>query len=239
MPKEAKGVRRIAIVDDHPIVRRGLASLINLEPDLEVSGYAEDARSALDLVRTLKPDLLVVDIFLKDSNGLDLLKALQKRNSTVPILVVSMHDESLYAERVLRAGAMGYVMKREAEQVIVKAIRRVLEGRVYLSERMQERVLLGYAARPSVPRSPTEALTDRELQVFEMLGHGIGIRRIAENLAISVKTVDAHRARIREKLGLANATEVLQRAVQWVQAERPSEPAEEPSQPSADEAKGS
>jgi DNA-binding NarL/FixJ family response regulator len=209
--------KRILVVDDHPIVRRGLASLINFEPDLVVCGYAEDARTALEQVDALRPDLVLVDIFLKDSSGLDLLNALRKRGGDLPILVVSMHDEALYAERVLRAGAMGYVMKREAEQTVVTAIRRVLDGKVYLSEAMQERALLGYSGRRAPTENPLETLTNRELQVFEKLGHGHGIRRIAEDLNVSVKTVDAHRARIREKLGLADSTEVLQRAVQWVQ----------------------
>ncbi|MBI5093653.1 MAG: response regulator transcription factor [Candidatus Hydrogenedentes bacterium] len=208
--------KRILIVDDHPVVRRGFASLINLEPDLEVCGGAEDAQSALEAVKTLTPDLLIVDIFLKDSSGLDLIKALHKRGG-IPILVVSMHDETLYADRVLRAGAMGYVMKREAERTIVTAIRRVLEKKTYLSERMAERLVQGYSGQKLEAPTLEEALSDRELQIFEMLGHGHGIRKIAEELNISLKTVDAHRSRIKEKLNVQTSTEVLQRAVQWVQ----------------------
>lgn len=211
--------KRILIVEDHPIVRRGFASLINHEPDLVVCGQAEDLHGALRAVEELQPDLVLIDIFLKDSSGIDLIKALQERSKGLPVLVVSMHEESLYADRVIRAGAMGYVMKREAEQTIVTAIRRVLEGRVYLSDRMQERVLLSFSGRRTdTSRSPLQALTDRELEIFGRLGHGQSIRKIAEDLHLSIKTVDAHRARIKEKLGLESSTEVLQHAVRWVQS---------------------
>jgi DNA-binding NarL/FixJ family response regulator len=211
--------KRVLIVEDHPIVRRGFASLINHEPDLEVCGQAEDVHGALEAIDTLEPDLVLIDIFLKDSSGIDLIKTLQERRKGLPLLVVSMHEESLYADRVIRAGAMGYVMKREAEQTIVTAIRRILDGRIYLSDRMQERVLMSYTGRRTdSERSPFETLSDRELEIFERLGHGQSIRKIADDLHLSVKTVDAHRARIKEKLGLESSTEVLQHAVRWVQS---------------------
>jgi len=211
--------KKILIVEDHPIVRRGFASLINHEPDLLVCGDAEDVHGALEAIDRCQPDLVLIDIFLKDSSGIDLIKTLQERCKGLPVLVVSMHEESLYADRVIRAGAMGYVMKREAEQTIVTAIRRILEGRVYLSDRMQERVLLSYSGRRTeAARSPLEALSDRELEIFERLGHGQSIRKIAEDLHLSVKTVDAHRAHIKEKLALESSTEVLQHAVRWVQS---------------------
>jgi DNA-binding NarL/FixJ family response regulator len=211
--------KQILIVDDHPIVRRGLASLINLETDMEVCGYAEDGPSALDIIRSQNLDLMVMDIFLKNSNGIDILKSLQKSASGIPVLVVSMHDEELYAERVIRAGAMGYVMKREAEQTIVEAIRQILAGRVYLSERMHERLLLKLSGRQQPDALPENVLSDRELQIFEMLGRGRGIREIAEELFISIKTVDTHRARIKEKLNLKDSTDVLRHAIQWVQGD--------------------
>lgn len=219
MEKTDDNKKKILIVEDHPIVRRGFASLINHEPDLLVCGDAEDVHGALEAIDRCQPDLVLIDIFLKDSSGIDLIKTLQERCKGLPVLVVSMHEESLYADRVIRAGAMGYVMKREAEQTIVTAIRRILEGRVYLSDRMQERVLLSYSGRRTeAARSPLEALSDRELEIFERLGHGQSIRKIAEDLHLSVKTVDAHRAHIKEKLALESSTEVLQHAVRWVQS---------------------
>lgn len=219
MEKTDDNKKKILIVEDHPIVRRGFASLINHEPDLVVCGDAEDVHGALEAIDRCQPDLVLIDIFLKDSSGIDLIKTLQERCKGLPVLVVSMHEESLYADRVIRAGAMGYVMKREAEQTIVTAIRRILEGRVYLSDRMQERVLLSYSGRRTeAARSPLEALSDRELEIFERLGHGQSIRKIAEDLHLSVKTVDAHRAHIKEKLALESSTEVLQHAVRWVQS---------------------
>jgi DNA-binding NarL/FixJ family response regulator len=187
---------RVFLVDDHPIVRRGLAQLINLEHDMMVCGEAQNAEKAIDLLNGNKPEFLIVDISLHAGmDGIELIKTLRARHFAAPILVVSMHDESLYAERALRAGAMGYIMKQEGVDKVVAAIRRILEGRVYVSEAMDAR-LLHQAVRgePHQPASPLELLTDRELEVFTLLGRGMSSRTIAKSLFLSVITVDSFRA---------------------------------------------
>jgi len=208
----------VFLVDDHPMVREHLTALLQAVPDLVVCGEAGDAPTALSLIGRQQPDLVILDISLKRSNGLELLKSLKELRPQLPVLVLSMHDELLYAERALRAGALGYITKEEATINILSAVRRVLAGQVYLSERMAGRMMkkmIGGAAEEV--GSPLEILTDRELEVFQMLGHGLGTRRIAEELRLGIKTVESYRARIKEKLQLADGNQLLQHAIQWVQ----------------------
>jgi DNA-binding NarL/FixJ family response regulator len=214
-----KNKYRILLVDDHPIVRQGLAELIDHEKDLSVCGVADDIHHALDQVGALGPDLVIVDISLRGSNGIELLKNIKVRYPKQAVLMLSMHDESLYAVRALRAGAAGYVMKQEATEKVLSAIRQVLNGEIYLSERMEKKMMHqlvgGRAARTG---SPLEDLSDRELEVFNLIGQGHGTRQIAEELHLSIKTIESHRAHIKEKLNLKNATELVQHAIQWREA---------------------
>ena len=213
-------MERILIVDDHPLMRKGLAMTIGAEPDLEVVAQVENAEDALEALEETEPGLAIVDISLPGMSGLELLKHMQALRPELPVLVVSRHDESLYAERAIRAGARGYVMKLEAADVIVKAIRRVLNGGIYVSDEINERLLLGMArGRDSLAKSPLEVLSDRELEVFELTGRGRSTREIAEKLYLSIKTVESYRARIKEKLNLNNAAELMQHAVNWVEGE--------------------
>jgi len=205
---------RILIVDDHPVVREGLSALIAAQRGLSVCGQAAGIAEALHLVESTSPDLIIIDISLKDGNGIELIKRLKARNSAVPALVSSMHDEDLYAERALRAGAVGYISKQESSQRIIEAIRRVLEGKIYLSERMSERLLHGFVAG-SIQRSPVETLADRELQVFELIGQGLNSRQIAAQLHLGTKTVETYRARIREKLSLSGGGDLTRFAIHW------------------------
>jgi DNA-binding NarL/FixJ family response regulator len=222
MPTESPAAARAArstvfIVDDHPIVRQGLALLINREADLIVCGDAEDAHSALRLIESIRPNLVVVDISLNGPDGLDLLKNIRARDPDLPVLILSMLDETLYAERALRAGASGYIMKQEATEKVLVAIRRILGGDVYVSDRMANRMLhrfVGDAATGDL--SPIAGLTDRELEVFRLIGEGHGTRQIAEELHISVKTVESYQAHIKDKLSLKNSRELVQRAIQWM-----------------------
>src|SRR5712671_1532878 len=214
----------IFIVDDHPIVRQGLALLINREPDLTVCGDAEEASSALRMIESLQPDLVVVDISLNGPDGLELLKNIRARDPNLPVLILSMLDESLYAERSLRAGASGYIMKQEATDRVLVAIRRILDGEIYVSDRMADRMLHRFVggAQQVEPRSPISDLSDRELEVFRLIGDGRGTRQIAQELHISVKTVESYQAHIKDKLSLKNARELVQRAIQWTVAEKPA-----------------
>ena len=206
--------RRIFLVDDHPIVRQGLALLINNEPDLAVIGEGEDAYGALHLIREKKPDVVLLDVSLRDSDGIELLKELKSYNPDLPVLMLSMHDESLYAERALRAGARGYVMKQEAPQVLLSAIRKVLDGDVYVSERMSatllQRMIGGKKAAGGLPM---DRLTDRELEIFRMIGSGLSVKQIAQKLFLSAKTVEAHREHMKEKLSLKSSAELLRFAI--------------------------
>jgi DNA-binding NarL/FixJ family response regulator len=211
-------IKRIVIVDDHPLVRDRLAELINREPDLTVCGEAEDRNEALDIVASTSPTMAIVDLTLKSSLGLDLIKDLQIRHPNVRILVVSMQDELIYAERCVRAGAHGYITKQEASRHIMLAIRKVLSGGLYLSETASNQIL-----SRSLGRNPDTnfthsilLLTDRELQVFELVGKGHSTRQIADLLLIDVKTIETYRARIKEKLGFRDASELLQHAIAWV-----------------------
>ena len=213
-PTIRKGKARVLLVDDHPILRKGLAQMINMESDLTVCGEAEEAGKAFELVGTLQPDVAVVDISLKTGNGIELVKNIKARYPELPILVLSMHDESLYAERALRAGSLGYIMKEEATEQVLVAIRRVLKGEIFLSEKMKSRMLqqLTTGGRNKVVVSPIENLTDRELEVFRLIGEGRSTRQIAAELHLSVRTVEAYREYIKSKLNLKNATELVQHA---------------------------
>ena len=211
---------KILIVDDHPLVREGLADLVNKEKDLVVCGQAEDAYQAMEAIRELKPDMAIVDISLKETSGLELIKDIKIQHPSLPVLTLSMHEESVYAERALRAGAKGYIMKREATKKVVTAIRKVLRGQLYLSEKMTTRLVRKFVdGKPEAGTSPIDRLTDRELEVFSLLGRGNGTRQISEQLHLSVKTIETYRSRIKEKLNLTSASELLQHAFQWVNSE--------------------
>lgn len=215
----AKGRQKLLIVDDHPMMREGLAQLINHEPDLTVCGEAGSANEALDLVEKLRPDFALVDISLPDKSGLELIKDLQALYPDLPVLVISMHDESLHAERALRAGARGYIMKQEGGGKMMEAIRQVLAGQIYVSQKMSARILEAFSGhRAKASRSPIECLTDREFEVFQLIGQGIGTRDIARRLKLSVKTIEVHRANIKQKMGLKGATELVRHAVRWVES---------------------
>ena len=207
---------RILLVDDHPIVRQGLALLIDRESDLCVCGEAEGAHSAFHAITTLRPDMVVLDISLNGPDGLDVLKEIRANTTNLPVLILSMHDESIYAERAMRAGANGYIMKQEATEKVLVAIRRILQGEVYLSDRLTNTMLQQYVRGASPAKgSPLVNLTDRELEVFRLIGEGHGTRQIAEELHLSVKTIESYQAHIKEKLALRNARELVQHAIEW------------------------
>jgi DNA-binding NarL/FixJ family response regulator len=211
---------RILLVDDHPLMRKGLAMSLQAESDLDVVAQCADAEEAMEVFAEVNPDLAIVDVSLPGMSGLELVKHLLAIREDLKVLVASRHDESLYAERAIRAGARGYVMKLEAADVILKAVRRVLNGGIYVSEEINERLLLGMVrGQDNLAQSPLEVLSDRELEVFEMTGRGCGTRDIAERLHLSVKTVESYRARIKNKLNLENAAELMQHAVNWVEGE--------------------
>jgi DNA-binding NarL/FixJ family response regulator len=219
MSKASKQKKTILIVDDHPMMREGLAQLIEHESDLCVGGQADNAGQALDIITAKAPDLAVVDISLPDRNGLELIKDLQTMRPNLPILVVSMHDEALYAERVLRAGGRGYIMKQEGGKKLMQAIRQVLNGQIYVSEKMSARILeLFSGRRPEAADSVSERLSDREFEVFQLVGQGQGTRQIAQRLRLSVKTVEVHRANIKKKLGLKTGAEMVRHAIRWTEA---------------------
>jgi len=209
---------RILIVDDHPLFQEALHELINREPQWRVCGKASDAPEALRLAEQTKPDLVIVDISLGSTNGIDLIKNLSAKYSELPILVVSMHDESLYSERAIRAGAMGYVTKAEAPKTVKAAIQHVLAGELYLSHKMAtsliSKLMRGESNAPKA--TPLDRLSDRELEVFRLSGQGKGARQIAQELSLSIATINSFRARIREKLHLKNSTELLLQASNWV-----------------------
>jgi len=212
---------KVFVVDDHPIVRQGLALLINREADLTVCGEAEDAQSAMQSVSRDHPDIMVVDISLNGPDGLDLLKDIRMRHPDLPVLILSMHDESIYAERALRAGAQGYIMKQEATEKVLVALRRILSHEIYVSERIANRMLQRYIGSPGADRPSSVAdLTDRELEVFRLIGEGHSTRQIAEELHISVKTFESYQAHIKEKLSLRSARELVQHAIQWTISEK-------------------
>jgi DNA-binding NarL/FixJ family response regulator len=209
-------VQRILIVDDHPLVVAGLISLIRNEPDLEVCGETGKVSEALELAGSEAPDLVIVDISLADGNGLELVKRLLARNGGLKVLVCSMHDEALFAHRALNAGAKGYINKQEATIQIIDAIRHVLKNKIWLSEPMTERVLQTLAADSNgIQTTSIGCLSDRELEVFGLIGQGMGPKQIAEQLHLSVKTVETHRERIKKKLNLQSAGELVRSAVEW------------------------
>jgi DNA-binding NarL/FixJ family response regulator len=210
------GAKRILVVDDHPMTRHGVASLLQQQPGLKVSGEVDSARAALAAVRVEPPDLVVVDLSLGERSGLELIKDLHALHPEVPILVFSMHYESLYAERALRAGARGYLMKSEGAAPLIAAVRAVLQGKVYLSEAMRDRAVHQFSrGAAQAPRDNASLLSDRELEIFELIGQAQGTRQIARRLRVSVSTVETHRSHIKEKLGLSNSTELVHAAANW------------------------
>jgi DNA-binding NarL/FixJ family response regulator len=212
---------RVFLVDDHAMFREGLRQLIERDPEIVVCGEAADASAALDGIQTARPDLVIVDLSLGGTSGIDLIKAIKKESEDMPVLVVSMHEESLYAERAMRAGAMGYVMKHEPSRTVKAAIRKVLGGDMHLSDKMASS-MVGKFMRGNTeqPASPLEALSDRELEVFRMLGQGKAVRLIADEMSVTIPTINSFRNRIKEKLNLKTSTEVMLRAIQWVQDDK-------------------
>jgi DNA-binding NarL/FixJ family response regulator len=225
MPKKI----RVLLVDDHPLVREGLVNLIAQQPDLEVCGEAGNEPQALALVSSAQPDVAVVDLTLENGSGLELIKSIKAGHPGVAVLVLSMHDESLYAERALHAGARGYIMKREAAKKVIQGIRAVCAGQLYVSEKISAGMAEKFAGgRLAAPASPVEQLSDRELAVFELLGQGQNTRQIADHLHVGFKTVQSYCARIKEKLQLANATELLRAAIRWHEGRQNNDSSDRP-----------
>ena len=219
--KPARNRRKVLIVDDQPIVRVGLTQLIESESDLAVCGEAGTGAQALNSAAARRPDLVITEIILPDRGGLDLIKDLLVFQPGLPILVFSMHDEAVYVDRVLRGGGRGYLMKREPAKQVIQAIRHILDGNVYVSDRMSDRILQIFSGRPPAPSSAVETLSPREFEIFEQIGGGRGTRDIAERLHISVKTVEVHRANIKRKLGLKGTAELVRAAVRWFELGQP------------------
>jgi len=216
--RSERQARKIVLVDDHPLIRQGIRMLLSHEPDLAVCGEAESAYQALQVIEQTSPDLAVIDLTLQESSGLELIKDIRVRHPDLLVLVLSMRDEGYYAERVLRAGARGYVTKEEGPKRVVEGIRKVLQGQIYVSEKMASKVMSKIVAgADEATVSPIHALTDRELEVYELIGQGLPTREIAKKLHISPKTVNSHREHIKEKLALDSAPELLKHAIQWVQ----------------------
>jgi len=219
-PHKVNQKARVLLVDDHPVVRQGLAQLINQESDLEICAEAENAPKAFEAIARTNPHVAVVDITLGDCDGIELIKNIKATHPELPLLVLSMHDESLYCERALRAGAKGYIMKQEATTNVLTAIRRVLKGELFLSDKMKQKMIHQLVSgKPKSSESPVERLSDRELEVFRLIGRGSGTRQAAEKLHLSVKTIETHRSHIMEKLGLRSPTELAQCAFQWVHSQ--------------------
>ena len=215
---EKKDQARILIVDDHPVVCDGLKNLIEREEDLTVCGQAADAATALKLIPETSPDIALVDLSLEHSSGLELVKDMRDQYPDLPVLVLSMHDEMVYGERAVRSGARGYLMKGESSQRVASAIRTVLQGEVFLSERLMAQIASRLSHAKTI-RPPIERLSDRELEVFQMLGQGISTSAIAEKLNLSVKTVQMYVARAKEKFGVTSARELMREAVRWEEAQ--------------------
>jgi len=220
--KESKSrlKKRILIVDDHPMMRQGLSQLVETEKDLTVCGEAQTAAEAIERVNSLKPDLGLVDITLPDKNGLELIKDIHSMHPEILLLVISMHDESLYAERVLRAGGRGYIMKQEGGKRLLEAIRQILNGQIYVSGKMSAKILEIFSGRRNESmRSPVELLSDREFEVFQLIGQGKSTQQIANQLHLSAKTVEVHRVNIKQKLKLQTAPELIRFAVRWIESQ--------------------
>jgi DNA-binding NarL/FixJ family response regulator len=215
-PEAKLPVVRVLIVDDHPVVREGLAMRLAAVPDLEVCGEAEDVAGALALLASTRPDVAIIDISLKNGNGLELIRRIRDRQDAVRILVWSMYPENLYAERALRAGAQGYLNKGQATHHVVDAVHAILQGKVYVSGDLADRLLQRVVGQKLEERSPVDCLSDRELEAFQLIGEGMMTESIAKRMHVSPKTVETFRARIKEKLGLTNIAELIQRAAQWV-----------------------
>jgi len=211
--------KKIYIVDDHPLMRKGMAMTLENSVEFEVCGQSESAEEALGEIPGLKPDGCVIDISLPGMNGIELVKTLLAQMPDQKILVVSRHDEELYAERAIRAGAKGYLMKLEAGDVLVSAVRQIMNGEIYLSDKIGSQLIMKIASGQSTGDNPLEILSDRELEVFELTGKGLSTKDIAKRLHVSVKTIDTYRARIKEKMHLKTANELIRRAVQWVEGE--------------------
>jgi DNA-binding NarL/FixJ family response regulator len=210
------GKKTVLVVDDHPLMRQGLALLINQQQDMQVCGEAEEAQAAMQAIAQLQPDIMILDISLKGPDGIELLKNIRATEPDLPVLVLSMHDEAIYAERALRARANGYIMKQEATEKVLVAVRRILSGEVYLSERMSNKMLQQYiGGTPTMIQSRIASLSDRELEVFRRIGEGRATREIAEELHLSVKTVETYQAHIKDKLALRSGRELIQHAIQW------------------------
>jgi DNA-binding NarL/FixJ family response regulator len=214
---------KILIVDDHPMMREGLVQLIAREKDLGVCGEAEDAHQAIEAISKLRPDLILADITMPNKSGLEMIKDIQIQDPDLKILVISMHDESLYTERVLRAGARGYIMKQEGGKKIMEAIRHVLSGQIYVSPKMSSKLLEFFSGKAKCNNaSPLEKLTDREFEVFQLIGKGLSTKEIAQKLHLSVKTVEVHRNNAKQKLELKSAAELLRYSVRWTESQNPS-----------------
>lgn len=208
---------RIIIVDDHPVFRKGLSQLINEETDMLVCGEAEEVNEARRVIEQNEPDMVIVDITLKDKSGMELIKYLHDQYQDIPVLVISMHDESLYAERALKSGARGYIMKQEMTTNVVYAIRHVLQGKIYASENVINSLLGKLNSKTELSSNPVESLSDRELEVFQLIGKGFGRKEIADILGVSVKTIGSYREIIKRKLTVKNAPELMKRAFEWLQ----------------------
>jgi len=216
--ESARGKKRVFLVDDHAVVRNGLAELINQTSDLTICGEAASAEEALQTIAAARPDVAIVDLVLGEMSGLDLLKALKTKHPELPVLVLSMHDETYYAERCLRAGAKGYIMKKEAIGQVESAVRTILEDKVYLSKAMSQQFLQAVTqGDPARVASPVSRLTDRELEVFECIGQGLGASEIAKKLKLSVKTIESYQAKLKEKLHLKDSSQLFQHALHWVE----------------------
>ena len=229
--KSERAKKRILIVDDHPMMRDGLRQLIANEPDLEVAGEADDVAEALQQAEKLKPDLAIVDITLRSSSGLDLIKDLHIRSPQTAVLVLSMHDESLYAERVLKAGGRGYIMKQEGGKRIIEGIRQVANGQTFVSPAVSAKILDSFSGHSRSEKAAVEQLTDREFEVFQLIGQGRSTKEMADKLHVSVKTIEVHRVNIKEKLKTPTAPDLIRYAVRWVEAQGTPKPDSSPRRP--------